>query len=78
MTTMLPARWTPLAMTRGMVRELLPFAVGIAAWQILSSLNIWPPVLFPSPMQVFQAFFADLGSGVLLTNMAVSLPRLTR
>lgn len=76
MTTMLPARWTPLAMTRGIVRELLPFAVGIAAWQILSSLNIWPPVLFPSPMQVFQAFFADLGSGVLLTNMAVSLKSL--
>jgi hypothetical protein len=37
---MRPAQWTPHAMMRAMVRELLPFAVGIAAWQLLSSLNI--------------------------------------
>ena len=54
-------------------RELLPFAVGIAIWQVLSSLNIWPPVLFPSPIAVFWAFVADVKSGVLPKALSVSL-----
>jgi len=54
-------------------RELLPFAVGIAVWQVLSSLNIWPPVLFPSPVSVFWAFAADIKSGALPKAMSVSL-----
>lgn len=55
------------------VREVVPFAFGIAVWQLLSWLNIWPRVLFPSPVEVFWAFFADLRSGVLLTDLGVSL-----
>jgi ABC-type nitrate/sulfonate/bicarbonate transport system permease component len=57
----------------GIGRELLPFAVGVAVWQALSSLNIWPPVLFPSPLQVFWSFVADLKSGELPKAMSVSL-----
>jgi ABC-type nitrate/sulfonate/bicarbonate transport system permease component len=68
-----PAR---LSLRRRLVdigRELLPFAVGVAVWQALSSLNIWPPVLFPSPLQVFWSFVADLKSGELPKAMSVSL-----
>ncbi len=54
-------------------RELLPFAVGVAVWQALSSLNIWPPVLFPSPVQVFWSFVADIKSGELPKALSVSL-----
>lgn len=55
------------------VREVVPFAFGIAVWQLLSWLNIWPRVLFPSPVEVFWAFITDLRSGVLLTDLGVSL-----
>lgn len=70
------AHRTPWTVARRFGVEILPFAVGIAIWQMLSSLNIWPPVLFPSPLQVFQAFVADLASGVLLLNLGVSLKSL--
>jgi ABC-type nitrate/sulfonate/bicarbonate transport system permease component len=60
-----------------LARELLPFAVGIAVWQALSSLNIWPPVLFPSPLQVFSAFVADIKSGALPKALSVSLVSLS-
>jgi NitT/TauT family transport system permease protein/taurine transport system permease protein len=56
--------------------DLLPFAVGILIWQALSSADIWPRVLFPSPYEVAQAFVADIGSGVLLVNLWVSLKSL--
>jgi len=61
---------------RSMLAELVPFVVGIAVWQLLSSLNVWPRVLFPSPIEVAQAFAADLASGVLLVNLGVSLKSL--
>ena len=64
-----PLRWQVVEL----VKELLPFAVGVAVWQALSWLNIWPQVLFPSPTQVFWAFFADLRSGVLPRSLGVSL-----
>lgn len=56
--------------------EIVPFVVGLLIWQLLSSLNIWPRVLFPSPFEVAQAFAADLASGVLLFNLGVSLKSL--
>jgi ABC-type nitrate/sulfonate/bicarbonate transport system permease component len=55
------------------IKEVLPFAAGILIWQVLSSLNIWPSVLFPSPLQVFLAFISDIQSGVLLRSLSVSL-----
>lgn len=76
MTTLARSQWTPLGITRKLARELFPFVAGVVVWQLLSSLNIWPPVLFPSPLQVFQAFVADLRSGVLLVNLGVSLKSL--
>jgi NitT/TauT family transport system permease protein/taurine transport system permease protein len=56
--------------------DLLPFVAGIAVWQLLSSLNIWPRVLFPSPLEVLFAFGEDLRSGVLFVNLGVSLKSL--
>jgi NitT/TauT family transport system permease protein/taurine transport system permease protein len=53
--------------------EVVPFVFGIAVWQLLSSLDIWPRVLFPSPLEVFRAFVADLRSGVLPIDLGVSL-----
>lgn len=64
-----PSPWRPQAI----LTEILPFAVGAAIWQLLSSLDIWPSVLFPSPTQVFWAFVADLRSGILLKSLGVSL-----
>ena len=56
--------------------EAAPYVAGIIVWQILSSLELWPRVLFPSPIQVFWAFVADVASGTLLINLAVSLKSL--
>ena len=58
------------------IAELVPFLVGIAVWQALSSLNVWPRVLFPSPLEVGQAFVEDISTGVLLVNLGVSLKSL--
>ncbi len=56
-----------------LIKEIMPFVVGVLIWQVLSSLNIWPSVLFPSPAQVFRAFATDIESGVLLGSLSVSL-----
>ncbi len=66
----------PGAASRFWPTELVPFVVGILIWQALSSLNVWPRVLFPSPYEVAQAFIADVASGVLLVNLWVSLKSL--
>lgn len=54
-------------------REIVPYLSLILLWQALSALAIWPRVLFPSPLDVANAFASDLVSGVLLTNLAISL-----
>ena len=61
---------------RSWLAEIVPFVVGLLFWQVLSWLDIWPRVLFPSPYEVARAFAADLASGVLLINLAVSLKSL--
>jgi NitT/TauT family transport system permease protein/taurine transport system permease protein len=53
-----------------------PYLAVIAFWQLLSELNLWPRVLFPSPSEVFLAFAQDLRSGVLLVDLAASLKSL--
>lgn len=68
-----PARISGLRIGRALLSEVVPFAFGVAVWQLLSWLNIWPRVLFPSPPEVFWAFLADLRSGVLLKDLGVSM-----
>lgn len=53
--------------------EAFAFAAAIGLWQVLSSLEIWPRVLFPSPAEVLWTFWTDLRSGVLFRNLGVSL-----
>jgi len=53
--------------------EAVPYLVGIAIWQMLSMLNIWPRVLFPSPGDVFNAFAADTATGKIFINLLISL-----
>src|ERR1700722_11005077 len=53
-----------------------PYLAVIAFWQLLSELNLWHRVLFPSPSEVFLAFAQDLRSGVLLVDLAASLKSL--
>jgi ABC-type nitrate/sulfonate/bicarbonate transport system permease component len=75
MTASAPASRLPLKAwwLAWLIKEIMPFAVGVLIWQALSALNIWPSVLFPSPAQVFRAFVTDLESGILLSSLGVSL-----
>jgi len=66
-------RWRTTSWLAWIVKEIVPFAVGVLIWQALSSLNVWPSVLFPSPAQVFVTFVTDIQSGVLLKSLGVSL-----
>ena len=58
------------------INEVFPFVVGVAIWQVISNMELWPRVLFPSPLDIVRAFGTDLRSGVLLTNLASSLKSL--
>ena len=58
------------------VRYAAPYVVTLAIWQVLSSLDLWPRVLFPSPVEVFRSAATDLVSGVLLRNLGVSMTSL--
>lgn len=64
------------SLSRFWPHDLLPFVVGVLIWQALSWADIWPRVLFPSPWEVAQTFVADIGSGVLLIDLGVSLKSL--
>jgi NitT/TauT family transport system permease protein/taurine transport system permease protein len=56
-----------------LLAEAAPYVVGVALWQALSWLELWPRVLFPSPVEVFSTLVTDLSSGVLLIDLGVSL-----
>lgn len=57
-------------------RGAAPYVAAIIVWQALSALDLWPRVLFPSPVDVAKAFVQDAASGVLFVNLAVSLKSL--
>ncbi|GAB2897095.1 ABC transporter permease [Paralcaligenes ginsengisoli] len=74
-------RTTALHISRGgftaiVCRSIAPYITAIVVWQALSLLDLWPRVLFPSPVDVAKAFGQDLLSGMLLVNLAVSLKSL--
>jgi NitT/TauT family transport system permease protein/taurine transport system permease protein len=74
--TALPMLKRPAHGRRSWLADIVPFVVGVLIWQGLSSLNVWPRVLFPSPLEVAQAFVEDISNGVLLVNLGVSLKSL--
>jgi NitT/TauT family transport system permease protein len=50
--------------------------VFLIIWQIVYSLEIWPPVSLPSPATVAQSFADMVSDGTLIESIAVSLWRL--
>lgn len=77
MSARLLRRWRAWAMEpSGPLLEAAPYLAGIAVWQILSSLNLWPRVLFPAPREVLVTFIGDARAGALFVNLAVSLKSL--
>lgn len=65
-----------LAEPSGPLVAAAPYLAALAVWELLASLNLWPRVLFPAPREVLATFVADVRTGVLLVNMAVSLKSL--
>lgn len=59
--------------TRKLGSIAAPYVTVVVLWQLLSMLNLWPRVLFPSPLDVLFAFIQDLKTGALLFNLAASL-----
>lgn len=53
---------------------LFPLAI-IVVWQLIGSLKLLPPQLLPTPLLIAESFIELLSSGVLITNMVVSLNR---
>jgi len=52
------------------------FAVLIAAWEILCRLEVWNPVLVPSPLSVAEYLLGALRDGSLLDSSIVTCKRL--
>lgn len=48
----------------------------LAVWQILASLGVWDPLLFPSPWAVIRSIGESVASGRLPIAVAISLRRL--
>ena len=62
-----------LAFAAKKLLPLLVMAAFVALWQV--SASFWPPELFPSPLIVARALRELAESGVLWSNIAVSLAR---
>ena len=62
------------------IKDVLSIAtfliVFLIIWQIVYSLEIWPPVSLPSPAMVAQSFADLVSDGTLIESIAVSLWRL--
>lgn len=57
-------------------RALLFLACLLAVWQILASLGMWDPLLFPSPWAVVESIGDSMSTGRLPIAIAISLRRL--
>ncbi len=61
---------------RRRVEKVLFYLCLLALWQLLYSLHIWPPYLFPSPRGVGEALQAGLGDGSVVTAVGISMRRI--
>lgn len=57
-------------------QTILFLGILLALWQVLSSLGLWDPLLFPSPWQVLAALGRTSASGRLPVAIGISLGRL--
>lgn len=53
----------------------LPLMAAVALWQLICSLEVINPILFPSPFRVWSAAGDMLASGVLFKDLLVSVRR---
>ena len=57
-------------------RALLFLGTLLAIWQLLASLELWDPLLFPSPWEVLRSLGDSIAGGRLPVAIAISLRRL--
>ncbi len=61
---------------RRRIEKLIVFFCLFAVWEIIYKLKIWPPYLFPSPFEVFDALRAGFSDRTFLIGMGISLRRI--
>jgi NitT/TauT family transport system permease protein len=61
---------------RRRIEKVLFYVSLILLWQVVHSLHIWPPYLFPSPLGVWEALQYGLEDGSVTTAVATSLRRI--
>lgn len=58
------------------LRRIVFYAVLLAIWEGVAQSGIWPPYLFPGPIEVLQSLISGLQKGLFVTGTLVSLRRL--
>lgn len=61
---------------RRRTEKILFYACLLLVWQVVYSMHIWPPYLFPSPQGVLEAFQAGFSDGSIPTAVGVSMRRI--
>ncbi|MFF2016874.1 ABC transporter permease [Paenibacillus sp. NPDC058177] len=54
--------------------SLLPLLI-VVVWQLIGELHLLPPQLLPTPLKIGRSFIDLLSSGVLLSNIGISIYR---
>ena len=58
------------------IRQTIFYGLLLTLWQVLFSLKLWPPYLFPSPGQVLETLAEGFKNKTFLVGIGVSLRRL--
>jgi len=61
---------------RRRIEKLLVYVCLLAVWQIIYALEIWPPYLFPSPLNVLDSLRAGFADRTFLIGLGISLRRI--
>jgi len=61
---------------RHRAEKIMFYVCVVAVWQIVYSVHVWPPYLFPSPSSVLESLQAGLADGSILTAIGVSMRRI--
>lgn len=62
----------------GLLTSVLFPVILLAVWQLVSALNIFPPMIIPSLKSVAINLVDQINSGILLSDLSVSLSRVLR
>lgn len=63
-------------LAKNVVSNLVPFLVLAAIWEGVVQLEVFPPVLMPSLVRVFETFWSMLLNGTLFLHLGASVARL--